>query len=127
MPGWMEHLKRCSVDSRSWEVKSTCSYSLILHFFTSPGRTILINPKATLFSLALFTQIVQPATPMLVQAIYGLALAIVALLWFAIVAVVISQQAFKRHLLSFSHWLERLTGVTLIALGLRLAIAEATD
>ena len=87
----------------------------------------LLNPKATLFSLALFTQIVQPATPILVQAIYGLTLAVVALLWFALVAMVISQRALKRHLLSFSHWLERLTGAALIALGLRLAIAEATD
>lgn len=87
----------------------------------------LLNPKATLFFLALFTQIVQPSTPMLVQAVYGMTVTIVALLWFTIVAVVISQQAFKRHILSFSHWLERLTGTALIALGLRLAVAETSD
>lgn len=87
----------------------------------------LLNPKATLFFLALFTQIVQPSTLMFVQAVYGMTVAVVALFWFAIVAVVISQQAFKRHILSFSHWLERLTGAALIALGLRLAVAETSD
>jgi len=87
----------------------------------------LLNPKATLFFLALFTQIVQPTTLILMQAIYGMTVAVVALLWFALVAVIISQQTLKRYILSFSHWLERLTGAALIALGLRLAVAEASD
>jgi RhtB (resistance to homoserine/threonine) family protein len=80
----------------------------------------LLNPKATLFFLALFTQIVQPLTPMVVQAIYGLTVAVLAFIWFSVVAVVISHQAFKRRILSFSHWLERLTGAALVVLGLRL-------
>ncbi|NEP19026.1 MAG: LysE family transporter [Leptolyngbya sp. SIO4C1] len=87
----------------------------------------LLNPKATLFFLALFTQIVQPTTPILMQAIYGMTVAVVALLWFALVAVIISQRTLKRHILSFSHWLERLTGAALISLGLRLAVAEVSD
>lgn len=87
----------------------------------------LLNPKATLFFLALFTQIVQPSTPIFVQAVYGMTVAVVALLWFALVAVTISQRTLKRHISSFSHWLERLTGAALIALGLRLAVAEASD
>ncbi len=87
----------------------------------------LLNPKATLFFLALFTQIVQPSTPMLAQAIFGLTVAVVALLWFAIVAVIISQQTLKQQILAFSHWFERLTGLALITLGIRLAVAETGD
>ena len=87
----------------------------------------LLNPKATLFFLALFTQIVQPSTPMLVQAVYGLTVSVLALIWFALVAVVFTQQAFKNRILSFSHWLERLTGAALIALDLRLAVAESSE
>ena len=87
----------------------------------------LLNPKATLFFLALFTQIVQPSTPMLAQAIFGFTVAVVALLWFAIVAVIISQQTLKQQILAFSHWLERLTGLALVALGMRLAVAETSD
>lgn len=86
----------------------------------------LLNPKATLFFLALFTQIVQPSTPLGVRAVYGMTVAAVALIWFTTVAAVISQQVFKSRILSFSHWLERLTGAALIALGLRLAIAETS-
>ncbi|MBD0269157.1 MAG: LysE family transporter [Cyanobacteria bacterium Co-bin8] len=84
----------------------------------------LLNPKATLFFLALFTQIVQPATPVLVQAAYGVAIAALALIWFTLVAVWISQAGIKARLEACSHWLERLAGVVLVTFGVRLAVAE---
>ena len=85
----------------------------------------LLNPKATLFFLALFTQIVQPSTPIAVQALYGLTVAVLSFVWFAFVAMFVSHQAFKKRILSVSHWLERITGAALIFLGIRLAIAES--
>jgi len=85
----------------------------------------LLNPKATLFFLALFTQIVQPATPLAVKALYGFTVAVLSLVWFALVATVISKRSLKSYVLLISHWLERITGGALIFLGLRLATAEA--
>lgn len=85
----------------------------------------LLNPKATLFFLALFTQIVQPATPFTVQALYGFTVAMLSLIWFSMVATVISKRSLKSYVLSISHWIERATGGALILLGLRLATAEA--
>ncbi|HEY9738441.1 MAG TPA: LysE family transporter [Trichocoleus sp.] len=85
----------------------------------------LLNPKATLFFLALFTQLVQPATPLLVQALYGATTAGLALVWFTGVALLISQPLVRTQLVRCSHWIERVTGALLIALGLRLAVAKA--
>ena len=87
----------------------------------------LLNPKATLFFLALFTQIVRPSTPIVVQAVYGFTVAALSIIWFALVATVISQRAFRNYVVSVSHWLERITGVALILLGLRLAVAESNS
>ncbi len=87
----------------------------------------LLNPKATLFFLALFTQIIHPATPLAAQFVYGATIAFLALVWFALVATLISQQRIRNTLQSVSHWLERITGAVLIALGLRLVIAKAND
>ncbi|MBD0335995.1 MAG: LysE family transporter [Cyanobacteria bacterium Co-bin13] len=87
----------------------------------------LLNPKATLFFLALFTQVVQPATPVLVQAGYGVAIAALALIWFTLVAVWISQAGIQVRLEACSHWLERLSGAVLIAFGLRLAVADSSQ
>jgi RhtB (resistance to homoserine/threonine) family protein len=87
----------------------------------------LLNPKATLFFLALFTQIIDPATPLKAQFVYGMTIVLTALVWFALVAIFISQRKIKQALQSVLHWIERLTGAVLIALGLRLAIARSHD
>ena len=47
-----------------------------------------LNPKATLFFLSLFTVVISPDTPLLVQAGYGLYLAGATALWFLLVAAV---------------------------------------
>lgn len=87
----------------------------------------LLNPKATLFYLALFTQLISPGTPLLVQAVYGATVTSLALVWYILVAVLISQPMIRRAFGSVSHWLERVTGVVLIALGLRLAFSQGHD
>ncbi|NEP62869.1 MAG: LysE family transporter, partial [Symploca sp. SIO2G7] len=87
----------------------------------------LLNPKATLFFLALFTQIIQPDTPLAAQALYGGTVALQSLVWFALLALLISQRWIQRLLVNISHWLERLTGALLILLGLQLAVARLSD
>lgn len=87
----------------------------------------LLNPKATLFFLALFTQIIHPGTSPLVQALYGATIILLALVWYGGVALFISQPLVKNALQSAMHWVERVTGAVLIALGLRLAIAKLND
>lgn len=89
--------------------------------------TCLLNPKVTLFFLALFTQVIHPNTPMWLQIIYGLTVAAIELIWFAFVAIIISQPLIKRRFLSIAHWFERVMGAILILLGLRLALAETND
>ena len=84
----------------------------------------LLNPKATLFFLALFTQIMQPETPLATQVVYGGTVALQSLVWFSLLALLISQRWVKQLLVNVSHWLERVTGALLILLGLRLAVTE---
>lgn len=82
----------------------------------------LLNPKATLFYLALFTQVVDPFTPLPARVLFGATAVTIAVLWYSTVALVLTQSALQRRFLAFSHWIERATGVVLIALGLRMAI-----
>lgn len=86
--------------------------------------TCLLNPKVTLFFFALFTQLIQPGTPLWMQIIYGFTVASVEFLWFATVAATISRPLIKRQFVGISHWLERVMGAVLIGLGVRLAIAH---
>jgi RhtB (resistance to homoserine/threonine) family protein len=87
----------------------------------------VLNPKTTLFFLALFTQIIRPGTSLILQTVYGVTIVFIALVWYTLVAILISQPIVKNTLQSVSHWLERFTGAVLIALGLRLAFAKSSD
>lgn len=86
--------------------------------------TCLLNPKVTLFFLALFTQLIRPDTPQWIQVFYGLSVAGIEFLWAVLVSLTISCPWIKQRFTAVSHWVDRVMGVMLIGLGLRLAIAQ---
>lgn len=86
--------------------------------------TNLLNPKATLFFLSLFTVIMQPGTPLVTQFIYALIMATVAVGWFCIVSMVLTFAPVQRQFQLYKHWIDRAMGVVLIALGLKVALSK---
>ncbi len=93
--------------------------------FTSGFVTNGLNPKATLFFLSLFTVVINPHTPLLVQAGYGVYLAVATGLWFCMVARLFSQERVRAGFARMGHWFDRVMGGLLIALGLKLALTES--
>lgn len=83
-----------------------------------------LNPKATLFFLSLFTVVIDPHTPLAVQASYGLYLAFATGLWFCLVAWLFSRARVRAGFARMGHWFDRVTGAVLIGLGIRLAASE---
>ncbi|MCQ3030076.1 LysE family transporter [Pseudomonas syringae] len=93
--------------------------------FTSGFITNGLNPKATLFFLSLFTVVINPHTPMWVQAGYGVYLAVATGLWFCLVARLFSQERVRAGFARMGHWFDRAMGGVLVALGLKLALTES--
>ncbi len=87
--------------------------------------TNALNPKATLFFLAIFSQIISPSTPFIWQAIYGLTCAVMAILWFSLVSLVLSQGTVKAFFLRATKWIDRVCGALLITLGIKVALTSA--
>jgi len=83
-----------------------------------------LNPKATLFFLSLFTVVINPHTPLAVQAGYGVYLACATAAWFCLVALLFSQQRVRAGFARMGHWFDRLMGMVLIGLGIKLAFTE---
>jgi threonine/homoserine/homoserine lactone efflux protein len=83
-----------------------------------------LNPKATLFFLSLFTVVINPHTPLLVQGGYGVYLAVATALWFCLVAMLFSQQRVRDSFGRLGHWFDRLMGAVLVGLGIKLAFTE---
>jgi threonine/homoserine/homoserine lactone efflux protein len=80
-----------------------------------------LNPKATLFFLALFTVVVSPLTPVSIQVIYGLYLAFATFAWFALLSSFMGRADVREYILRAGHWFERAVGVILILLALQIA------
>ena len=83
-----------------------------------------MNPKATLFFLSLFTVVINPHTPVAVQAGYGLYLALATAFWFCLVAWLFSQQRVRAGFARMGHWFDRLMGAVLVGIGVKLALSE---
>ena len=83
-----------------------------------------LNPKATLFFLSLFTVVINPHTPLTVQAGYGVYLAFATAIWFCLVALLFSQRRVRAGFARMGHWFDRLMGAVLVGLGIKLAFTE---
>ncbi|EPK5970698.1 LysE family translocator [Acinetobacter baumannii] len=90
--------------------------------FTMGFLTNALNPKATIFFLAIFTTIVSTTTPMKVQVFYGIwmCMCMVNAIWFMVVSVLFAQPIVRKRFLEFGVYFERVMGVLLIGIALRL-------
>lgn len=79
-----------------------------------------LNPKATLFFLALFAVIISPETPTSFKIIYGVYMAIATALWFCLLSFVLTRQKIRSFLLKQGYWFDRLMGLVLLALAMHL-------
>ncbi|PLY04083.1 MAG: lysine transporter LysE [Desulfuromonas sp.] len=86
--------------------------------------TNALNPKATLFFLSLFSVIIRPTTPVTIQLLYGIYMAVATAVWFCGLSLVLTQARVQRLFSRFSHWAERGMGLALILLGVRLALVR---
>ncbi|MCY1393374.1 Threonine efflux protein [compost metagenome] len=92
--------------------------------FVAGFMTNGLNPKATLFFLSLFTVVINPHTPLAIQAGYGVYLAVATGLWFCLVAMLFSQQRVRAGFARMGHWFDRTMGAVLVALGIKIAFTE---
>lgn len=87
--------------------------------------TNALNPKATLFFVAIFASVIDPATPKAVQAAYGAWMSVATVGWFSIVAFVFTRERVRRAFLRGGHWIDRAMGAVLIGVAAALALATA--
>lgn len=78
------------------------------------------NPKAPIYFLALFTVVLSPDLPVPTLIVYGLWLMVLQWLWFSIVATVFAHGWVRGRLLAVRHWIDRVFGAAMLALGVRV-------
>ena len=81
----------------------------------------LANPKMAVFFLSLLPQFAGPEAPLPALAGLGLLFAVMTLVWLSVYALLVdrARKLLQRNV--FRRWMDRVTGVVLVALGIRLA------
>ena len=82
-----------------------------------------LNPKAAIFFIALFSQIVGPETPLIAKLAYAFTAMIVDMGWYITVAWLFSRPNWLGWLQEYSYWVERVFGVILIGLAANIIIS----
>lgn len=86
--------------------------------------TNVLNPKATLFYLSLFTFVISPQTPTSIMGILTIIMVAEIILWFSLVAIFLTQKRIRSVFERFQNVFNKTLGGLLIALGIKVALAE---
>ncbi len=92
--------------------------------FVTGFLTNALNPKVTLFFLALFATVISAGTPKIIQAGYGLWMAAATAGWFSLVAVLFTRTGVRQSFLQHGHWIDRALGVVFLGFAASLALAN---
>jgi len=86
--------------------------------------TNLLNPKAVLFFVALFSVLVSAQTAIIWQGVYIISMAMMLLIWFVLVSMFFTAPKVRAGFYRMGKWFNRVTGVALILLALRLLVSQ---
>lgn len=80
----------------------------------------VLNPKAPVYFIALFTSVLSPAMPWHQLVIYGMWIMLLQGAWFSLLVYFLSLPAITKRMQLMGHWLERAFGVTMLVLGIKV-------
>jgi len=83
----------------------------------------VLNPKAPVYFVSIFTIVLSPAMPTWQLAVYGAWMMVLQFAWFALVTLLLSLPAINQRFQKAGHWIDRVLGVAMTALGIKVIIS----
>ena len=117
--GYKSFVSKNSIHMNSTEKKIKLS---TLSAFSTGLLTNILNPKATLFFLSLYTFIINEHPLMAIQIFYGIWMSVITTLWFCLLSFVLTNDLIFTRIEKFLHGIQNCTGIILVLIGLRLII-----
>ena len=109
----------------SKDSNNNSNYKDKLHFnalqsFKLGFLTNILNPKATLFFLSLYTMIIANNTPFQFQILFGLWMSLATGLWFAFLSLILTNKSILPKIEFMTTKIQRITGIILIIFSIKL-------
>ncbi len=101
--------------NRSHSVNLSVKKSLSMGFACN-----VLNPKAPIYFIAVFTVVLSPDLPWYQLAIYGVWMMLLQWCWFAFVTALLSLPALNQRFQTIGHWIDRVFGAAMIVLGIKV-------
>lgn len=86
--------------------------------------TNVLNPKATVFFVAVFSQFLAPEYSFVVRAGFGLEAALIACMWFLALSMILTHAKVRSIIASVQERLLKVMGAALVLLGVKLASSQ---
>lgn len=102
------------------EMRSHSMPSLVA--FRSGFMTNMLNPKAPLFFLSIFTQVVAADTPFFMQIIYASIIVLAHFIWFSGVTLLLSHPNLLPRFNRYKHIIDKLAGIVLVTFAVKIII-----
>ena len=93
--------------------------------YTAFGKgflTNILNPKATLFFLSIYTIIINNNPPTYIQLAYGLWMAIATAAWFCFLSIVLTNHKITKKIELFGSKIQKIMGIVLLIVGFKILI-----
>lgn len=92
------------------------------------GFTVnMLNPKAVLFFLSIFSTFVAATTPGQIKCVYGGTMAVLTISWFMLVSFFLTTPVMRRLYARAAKWIDRMSGTVFVGLGIRLMFQKASS
>ena len=82
--------------------------------------TNILNPKATLFFLSLFTVIISQLTPIKIKIFYGLWMSLITGIWFCLISLFFTSKISKIFIKKYATLINKIMGIVLIIISVRM-------
>ncbi len=82
----------------------------------------VLNPKAPIYFVSLFTLVLSPEMPLWQLTFYGIWIMVLQMAWFSTVVMLLSIPSINRSFQRHAHWVDRVMGVAMASLGLNLLL-----
>jgi RhtB (resistance to homoserine/threonine) family protein len=112
--GYLMYLGIKSFRSKPHILETTSSQKISANDLIAYRQGVLcnmLNPKASLFFLSVFTVVIDPNTPLWLQSLYGLQMSLMTFAWFGFLAVMISHPRFKQALSGWQTHISKAMGI----------------
>lgn len=84
----------------------------------------ILNPKASLFFLGIFSQFLGPEVTSLIKWVYGLEIVCSVGIWFITLSIIINSQHIRSFYQNKQHYIDKILGLVLLYLGLRIVFSN---